>query len=113
MLVAMSAVETTRPRESLWADHSDPVPSAVPERALRRRPARGRPAVVDVLAATAGLGLGVTVGLAVIAESSGSLQAPGGVATAAGRLAGLVAAYKAPDGSRATLQIPADGGRGR
>jgi predicted ferric reductase len=49
--------------------------------------------VVDVLAGAAGLGLGITIGLAVIAESSGSLQAPGGVATAAGRLAGLVAAY--------------------
>src|SRR3954469_22673335 len=93
MLVAMSAVETTRPRESLWADHSDPVPSAVPERALRRRPARRRPVVVDVLAATAGLGLGVTVGLAVIGEGSGAMRARGGVATAAGRLAGLVAAY--------------------
>src|SRR4051812_3690306 len=93
MLVAMSAVETTRPRESLWADYSDPVPPAAPVGALRRRPARRRPVVVDVLAAAAGLGLGVTVGLGVIAESSGSLQAPGGVATAAGRLAGLVAAY--------------------
>src|SRR3954468_22348516 len=93
MLGAMSAVETTRPRESLWADYSDPVPPAAPVGALRRRPARRRPVVVDVLAAAAGLGLGVTVGLGVIAESSGSLQAPGGVATALGRLAGLLAAY--------------------
>src|SRR3954468_8595831 len=93
MLVAMSAVETTRPRESLWADYSDPVPPAAPVRALRRRPARRRPVVVDVLAAAAGIGLGVTIGLAVTAESAGSLGAPGGIATALGRLAGLLAAY--------------------
>jgi predicted ferric reductase len=49
--------------------------------------------VVDVLAAAAGIGLGVTIGLAVTAESAGSLSAPGGVATALGRLAGLLAAY--------------------
>jgi predicted ferric reductase len=59
----------------------------------RRRPARQRPVVVDVLAAAAGLGLGVTIGLEVTAESSGSLSAPGGVAIALGRLTGLVAAY--------------------
>lgn len=49
--------------------------------------------MVDVLAGAAGLGLGVTLGLAVTAESAGSLGAPGGIATAGGRLAGLVAAY--------------------
>jgi predicted ferric reductase len=49
--------------------------------------------VVDVLAAAAGIGLGLTIGLAVTAESAGSLSAPGGVATALGRLAGLLAAY--------------------
>src|SRR3954452_20643613 len=59
----------------------------------RRRPARQRPLVVDVLGAVAGIGLGLTVGLAVAAESAGSLSAPGGIATALGRLAGLVAAY--------------------
>jgi predicted ferric reductase len=59
----------------------------------RRRPARQRPRVVDALAAAAGLGLGITMGLAVTAESTGSLSAPGGVATALGRLAGLLAAY--------------------
>jgi ferredoxin-NADP reductase/DMSO/TMAO reductase YedYZ heme-binding membrane subunit len=59
----------------------------------RRRPARQRPVVVDVLAAAAGLGLGVTIGLEATAESSGSLSAPGGVAIALGRLTGLVAAY--------------------
>jgi ferredoxin-NADP reductase len=59
----------------------------------RLRPPRPRPAVVNVLAGAAGLGLGVTIALAVTAESSGSLAAPGGVATALGRLAGLLAAY--------------------
>jgi predicted ferric reductase len=64
-----------------------------PARAERRRPPRRRPLVVDVLAAAAGLGLGITVGLAVTAESAGSLSAPGGLATALGRLTGLLAAY--------------------
>jgi predicted ferric reductase len=49
--------------------------------------------VVDVLAAAAGVGLGVTIGLAVTAESAGSLSAPGGIVIALGRLAGLLAAY--------------------
>jgi ferredoxin-NADP reductase len=49
--------------------------------------------VVDLLAAAAGIGLGITIALAVTAESAGSLSAPGGVATALGRLAGLLAAY--------------------
>ncbi|MDX6377266.1 MAG: hypothetical protein QOE98_1569, partial [Gaiellaceae bacterium] len=63
-------------------------------RPLRRRlPAQGRPAVVKVLGALAGLGLGITLALGISAESAGSLHAPGGVATAAGRLAGLAAAY--------------------
>src|SRR4051794_40342671 len=56
-------------------------------------PARSRPLVVVVLGALAGLGLGVTLGLGVSAESLGSLRAPGGLATAAGRIAGLTAAY--------------------
>jgi predicted ferric reductase len=49
--------------------------------------------IVNALAAAAGIGLGVTVGLAVMAESAGSLGAAGGIATALGRLAGLLAAY--------------------
>jgi ferredoxin-NADP reductase/DMSO/TMAO reductase YedYZ heme-binding membrane subunit len=63
-------------------------------RRLRRRlPAQGRRGVVDALGALAGLGLGITVALGVSAESAGSLRAPGGLATAGGRLAGLAAAY--------------------
>jgi predicted ferric reductase len=49
--------------------------------------------VVDVLAAAAGVGLGITIGLAATAETAGSLGAPGGIATALGRLTGLLAAY--------------------
>jgi ferredoxin-NADP reductase/DMSO/TMAO reductase YedYZ heme-binding membrane subunit len=69
------------------------------ERLLRRReqrrrmPAPARPAVVNVLGTLAGLGLGITLALGVGAESAGSLRAPGGLATAGGRLAGLTAAY--------------------
>jgi ferredoxin-NADP reductase len=71
-------------------------PAAAPpltRRPSRRRPARQRPVVVDVLAALAGIGLGITIGLEVTAESVGSLTAAGGVATALGRLTGLLAAY--------------------
>src|SRR3954463_4499420 len=79
---------------SLWHQPvASPSRSRVGGRETRRRPARQRPVVVDVLAAAAGIGLGVTIGLAVTAESAGSLAAPGGIATALGRLAGLLAAY--------------------
>ena len=75
-----------------WVDRR-PSAHAAAAAPARRRPARRRPVVVDLLAGLAGLGLGITLGLAVIAESAGSLQAAGGVATALGRLAGLAAAY--------------------
>jgi predicted ferric reductase len=65
----------------------------VRQRMRRRLPAPGRPMVVNVLGAFAGLGFGITVALGVAAESAGSLKAPGGLATAAGRLTGLTAAY--------------------
>jgi ferredoxin-NADP reductase len=69
-------------------------PRRRPLRRVRRRlPSAGRPAVVHALAGLAGLGLGVTLALGVSAESLGSLRAPGGLATAAGRLTGLAAAY--------------------
>src|SRR5271167_2718403 len=52
-----------------------------------------RPRVVDACAALAGLGFGVTVGTVIIGEDRGSLAAPGGLLTAAGRLAGFTGAY--------------------
>ena len=64
-----------------------------PRAARRRHPARQRPLVVDILAGLAGLGLGVTIALGITAESAGSVGAPGGVATAIGRMTGLLAAY--------------------
>src|SRR4051794_4970875 len=84
----MSIVDTT---ERLWRD--TPAPARATVAPDRRRPARQRPMVVNVLAAAAGIGLGVTIGLAVTGESSGSLSAPGGIAIALGRLTGLLAAY--------------------
>jgi ferredoxin-NADP reductase/DMSO/TMAO reductase YedYZ heme-binding membrane subunit len=69
------------------------VPSSGRRPLRRRLPAPGRPIVVTLLTALAGLGLGITLALGISAESMGSLRAPGGLATAAGRLAGLGAAY--------------------
>jgi ferredoxin-NADP reductase/DMSO/TMAO reductase YedYZ heme-binding membrane subunit len=59
----------------------------------RRLPAPGRPLIVSILAALAGLGLGITLALGITAESAGLLRAPGGLLTAGGRLAGLTAGY--------------------
>ncbi|HET6826611.1 MAG TPA: ferredoxin reductase family protein [Amnibacterium sp.] len=64
-----------------------------PPRRARRMPARGRPIVVDVLAALAGLGLGITVGLGVSAQSLASLHSLPGLITAVGRMTGLLAGY--------------------
>src|SRR6478752_9890876 len=71
-----------------------PTVSRPASRAPRRRlPATPRRQVVDVLAALAGIGLGVVVALGVSAESASSLSAAGGALTAAGRVTGLVAMY--------------------
>src|SRR4051794_31315216 len=86
---AAAAIDVPGRSASLWHDHAAPVRRT----ARRLRPVRPRPLVVDVLAALAGIGLGITIGLEVTAESAGSLAAPGGVATALGRLTGLLAAY--------------------
>jgi predicted ferric reductase len=59
----------------------------------RRFPARPRPWIVDLLAAAAGLGLGVVIALGISAESAGSLSGPGGPLTAAGRITGLIGMY--------------------
>jgi predicted ferric reductase len=52
-----------------------------------------RPKVVDWLAVLAGLGFGVVAGTVLIGESAGSVAAPGGLLTAAGRLCGFTGAY--------------------
>jgi predicted ferric reductase len=59
----------------------------------RSRPQASRPVVADLLAALAGIGLGISIALAITAESSGSLRAAGGVLTALGRGTGLLSAY--------------------
>ena len=83
--------------QPLWADWvPEPRTTAAPAprpRVRRRRLAPRRPFVVDALAGLAGLGFGVTLALGVAAESTGSLRADGGIATALGRIAGLAAAY--------------------
>jgi predicted ferric reductase len=84
-------LEQPEARPSLW--HDAPVQAREPVAPACRRPARQRPLLVDVLAAAAGIGLGITIGLAVTGESAGSLSAPGGIAIALGRLSGLLAAY--------------------
>jgi len=91
---AAAAIDASGRSASLWLDPPAAVrPSARRPAARRLRPARQRPVVVDVLAALAGIGLGITIALAVTAETAGSLAAPGGIATALGRLTGLLAAY--------------------
>jgi predicted ferric reductase len=59
----------------------------------RRRPPRGHAAVVDVLAACAGVGLGITIALGISAQSLQSVSTLPGALTALGRMAGLLSAY--------------------
>jgi predicted ferric reductase len=69
-------------------------PTALPPRHRpRRMPARGRPIVVDALAALAGLGLGVTIALGISAQSVTSIASVPGLITAVGRMTGLLAGY--------------------
>jgi predicted ferric reductase len=62
------------------------VPRSRPGHPPRRR-------VADALAALAGLGFGVTLGLVIAGETRGTLAAPGGWLIAGGRLAGFSGAY--------------------
>ena len=58
------------------------------------RPARlPRPRFVDACAGLAGLGFGAVLASVILGESRGSLGAPGGLLSAAGRLAGFTGAY--------------------
>ena len=52
-----------------------------------------RPAIVDACAALAGLGFGAVLAAVILGESRGSLAAPGGLLSAAGRLAGFAGTY--------------------
>jgi predicted ferric reductase len=52
-----------------------------------------RRAIVDACAALAGLGFGAVLAAVILGESRGSLAAPGGLLSAAGRLAGFTGAY--------------------
>jgi predicted ferric reductase len=65
----------------------------------RRAPSRGttppRPALVKAALVVVGTGLGATAALAVTAETASQLAAPGGRATFAGSLTGLVGTYLA------------------
>ncbi|MEV6173066.1 ferredoxin reductase family protein [Streptomyces sp. NPDC051954] len=76
-----------------------PPPSAPPSsrrrivQLHRKLPARRRPLAVDALAAATGLGLGISLALGVGAQTVGALHAPGGVATALGRVTGMLSGY--------------------
>ena len=52
-----------------------------------------RPLIVDACAALAGLGFGAVLAAVILGESRGSLGAPGGLFSAAGRLAGFAGTY--------------------
>lgn len=65
----------------------------LPSPSLRRLPRPGRPIVVDVLAAAAGLGFGITIALGIEAQTRQSLTTLPGLLTAGGRMAGLLSAY--------------------
>ena len=52
-----------------------------------------RPAIVNACAALAGLGFGAVLAAVILGESRGSLAAPGGLLSAAGRLAGFTGSY--------------------
>src|SRR5579862_68525 len=52
-----------------------------------------RSGIVDVCAALAGLGFGAVLAAVILGESGGSLAAPGGLFSAAGRLAGFAGTY--------------------
>ena len=82
----MTGVTQVAPTGREVARHDIQTPRSRPGHPPRRR-------VADALAALAGLGLGVTLGLVITGETRGSLAAPGGWLIAGGRLAGFTGAY--------------------
>ena len=83
---AMTGVARVAPTYQESEVQSAQAPRSRPGHPPRRR-------VADALAALAGLGLGVTLGLVVTGETRGALAAPGGWLIAGGRLAGFTGAY--------------------
>jgi predicted ferric reductase len=73
--------------------HREPPRHGPPPRTGRRAGPAPRPRTVDACAALAGLGFGAVLAAVVTGESVRSLAAPGGLLTAAGRLAGFAGAY--------------------
>ena len=69
------------------------LPRRGPLTAPRRAAPAPRPRFVDFCAALAGIGFGAVVAAVITGESRGSLGAPGGLLSAAGRLAGFTGAY--------------------
>ena len=65
----------------------------MPESATRLPAPAPRPRFVDACAAVAGIGFGAVVATVITSESHGSLAAPGGLLTAAGRLAAFTGTY--------------------
>jgi predicted ferric reductase len=76
---------------------AQPLPAARDRK--RRPPHRGSPAPRPVIAGAAllmaGVGLGATTALTVTAETAGELSGPGGLATFAGNVTGMVGTYLA------------------
>ena len=64
-----------------------------PDTGTRRPAPTPRPGFVDACAAVAGIGFGAVLASVITNESRGSLAAPGGLLTAAGRLAALAGTY--------------------
>jgi predicted ferric reductase len=94
----MSALTSARDNRLMTAvtqvaptDQSDLATEVQVSRSRPGHPPRRR--VADALAALAGLGFGVTLGLVIAGETRGTLAAPGGWLIAGGRLAGFSGAY--------------------
>ncbi|MGH3125629.1 MAG: ferric reductase-like transmembrane domain-containing protein, partial [Streptosporangiaceae bacterium] len=72
---------------------------AAPGHGKRRAPGRSsplpRPAYAGAALLAAGVGLGATTALTITAETAGQLTAPGGLATFAGNVTGMVGTYLA------------------
>ena len=84
--------------DALPLSPTQPLPAAACH-AKRRPPRRGFPAPRPVVAGAAlllaGVGLGATAALTITAETGSQLSAPGGLATFAGNLTGMVGTYLA------------------